>query len=125
MAKGLKLPVGVDATGGTAMVEGEDNNKQVIFTALSDCDNENAFQQALGLGTDMIFDINDPIARADILRKVTSLFQEFEALHRFKLLTDTVRWTHEKEGQLTLEFIYHDLESDEQKPFAKSFSGLR
>jgi len=121
MAKGLKLPVGVDSMGGAAMVEGEDDNKQVIMAALSDCDNDHAFQQDIGLGVDMIFDISDPISRARILRKVRSIFDRFEALHRFRLLTDTLRWTTD-EGELTLEFIYHDIESDEDRPFARTFT---
>ena len=103
------------------MVDGEDNNKQIIMTALSDCDNEHAFQQDLGLGADMIFDISDPAERARILRKVTAIFDRFEAQHRFRLLTDTIRWSV-AEGDLTLEFMYHDIESDEDKPFARTFT---
>jgi hypothetical protein len=121
MSRGLKLPVGVDATGGAAMVEGEDDNYQVIMTALSDCDNEHAFQQDVGLGADMIFDINDPITRAKILRRVKMIFDQFEAQHRFRLLTDTIRWSV-AEGDLSLEFMYHDIESDEDKPFARTFT---
>jgi len=121
MATGLKLPMGVDATGGAAMVEGEDNNEQIIKTALSDCDNEHAFQQDLGLGADMIFDISDPATRARILRKVKAIFDRFEAQYRFRLLTDTIRWSVD-EGDLTLKFMYHDIESDEDKPFARTFT---
>lgn len=121
MPTGLRLPVGVDETGGTYMLEGEENSRQVIFAALSDCSNDNAFQQDLGIGADMIFDLNNSTARARILRKVNSIFSDFEATHRFKLLADTVRWT-QKEGELVLEFTYHDLESDEQLPFARRFS---
>lgn len=121
MARGLKLPMGVDATGGTAMVEGEDDNRQIIMTALSDCDNEHAFQQDLGLGADMIFDISDPAERARILRRVRMIFDRFEAQHRFRLLTDTIRWSVDG-GDLTLEFLYHDIESDEDKPFARTFT---
>lgn len=103
------------------MAEGEDDNYQVIMTALSDCDNEHAFQQDVGLGADMIFDISDPITRAKILRRVKMIFVQFEAQHRFRLLTDTIRWSV-AEGDLALEFLYHDIESDEDKPFARTFT---
>jgi len=121
MARSLKIPLGVDASGGAAMVESDDLNTQLIMTALSDCDNENAFQQELGLGPEMIFDLSDPGARAKILRRVYQIFDNFEAQHRFRLLRETIRWETE-DGDLSLHFTYHDLESDELKPFAKTFS---
>lgn len=126
MPKGLKLPVGVDATGGLAIVESEEQNQNVIFSALSDCDNDNAFQQALGIGASMIFDLQDERVRARIINRVLDVFDSFEAQHRFKLRTETVRWTEDGEnGELTLEFMYHDLESDEEKPFARNFQSTK
>lgn len=120
ISKGLRLPVGVDATGGTAMVDGETANRQIIMTALSDCDSENAFQQDLGVGSDMVFDISDPTARAKTLQKLRLIFDKFEAEHRFRLLPETARWTVDQ-GELTLEFMYHDIESDQDLPFYTTF----
>lgn len=121
MPVGMRLPVQADSTGGTSMVEGEEDNRQVIKIALSDCDNDHAFQQDLGLGTSMIFDINDPGLRARVLKRVTEIFSQFEAQDRFRLLTDTIRWT-KGNGELILEFMYHDIESDEELPFARNFT---
>jgi hypothetical protein len=122
MATGLKLPVGVDPTGRGAMVDGEDENRKIIKTALSDCDNDHAFQQEIGLGIDMVFDINDSRVRARIVARLTEIFRRFEDQHRFKLRRDTIRW-EKSGGELTLNFVYHDIESDEEKPFARTFTG--
>lgn len=120
MPRGMKLPVGVDPTGRAAMIDGEEENQKIIFSALSDCDNDNAFQQEIGIGTDMVFDVNDSRARARILSKLVDIFRRFEKLHRFKLRTESIRWTA-MEGELKLSFVYHDLESDEELPFARTF----
>lgn len=122
MAKGLKLPVGVTPSGKTAMADGDEENRKVIYSALSDCDNEHAFQQNLGLGSAMIFDVADTRGRAKVMARIISVFEKFEAAHRYKLRTDTVRWTQKRDsGELILEFLYHDLESDEEQPFARTF----
>ncbi|RLE21368.1 MAG: hypothetical protein DRJ65_16180 [Acidobacteria bacterium] len=120
MPKGLRMPVGVDENGGAAMVEADDANKQVIMISLSDCDNENAFQQHLGLGSGMIFNINDFPLRAKILRKIDTIFRQFQTDKRFKILKETIEWGG-SEGELQLEFKYHDIESDSTKTFTKVF----
>lgn len=122
MPKGLSLPVGVNKTGSAAMVDGEDNNYKIISIALSDCDNDHAFQQDIGLGADMIFSVNDPISTGKILSRIDAIFEKFEAQHRFKLLKDSIRW-RQNGGDLTMSFDYHDLESDEIQPFNKKFTG--
>jgi hypothetical protein len=123
MARGLKIPVGVDSTGGTAMVSEEDNAKQTIMTALSDCENDHAYQQNVGIGASMVFDINDYFIRARIMRRVEAIFREFEAQNRFKLKRETVKWEAKSgEGALILEFKYFDIESDEEKTFARVFT---
>jgi len=120
--QGLKLPVGTNTTGGTALSKGEDENSKIILMALSDCDNAHAFQQNIGIGTDMIFDISDPKSQALILSRINLIFQKFEAERRFKLLPETATWSTQN-GELILEFDYHDLESDEQRPFSRTFRG--
>ena len=120
MARGLKVPIGVDITGGAAWVDGEENDRKTIFTALGDCDSENAFQQGLGLGIGMIFDPSDETVRAKILRRLKSIFRVFEEADRYKLLTETISWSR-KEGELTLEFRYLNLETDEELSFAQTF----
>lgn len=123
MPKGLKMPIGRNASGGFAVVDGDDNDKKTIAVALGDDDNENAFQQEIGLGLGMVFDINDPYIRGSIKRRLIRLFKLFEAQKRFKLLTDTIEWKDDSETQeLILSFRYLNLESDEENEFSKSFS---
>jgi hypothetical protein len=123
MARGLALPVGVDGTGGAAVVEGEDNDRKIIFTALCDCDSEHAFQQDLGLGSGMVFDINDEVVRASILSRAYDIFDQFEKQKRYKLKKDSIKWTTDAVKQeLVLEFMYVNLESDEEKVFMRRFT---
>lgn len=120
MPRGLQLPVGVDGTGGTAMTDSEEENKKIIWCALSDCDNDNAFQQDLGIGSAMVFGMKDAGSRARILDRVTDIFRTFEALQRFRLKRETVKW-RSREGEQILEFKYLDLESDEEQSFSRAF----
>jgi len=122
MTKGIAIPVGVDGSGGAALVDGEDNDRKLISVALSDCDNENAFQQDLGLGSDIVFDINDSRSRQKVLRKLYAIFDDFEANHKYKLMRDTIKWTESpEEGSMALEFKYLDLETDETSEFKRVF----
>lgn len=122
MAKGLKIPLQANAQGGIATVEGDDNDLKIIELALSDGDNENAFQQEFTLGQGMIFDINDPIIQAGITRRLREIFSRFEAQKRFKLLRDTIKWKSDSTTQeLTLTFRYLNIESDEVQTFEKKY----
>ena len=88
MAKGLSVPIGVDGTGGTLWVEGEPNDRKTIMTSLGDCESENAFQQDLGLGAEMVFANSTVDLRSSIMRRVKSIFLEFRRQHRYKLLNN-------------------------------------
>lgn len=121
MPRGLRVPVGVDPTGGAALVESDENDQKIISIALGSCDSEHAFQQEIGLGSDMVFDINDPTLRARIYRRLISIFQDFESQKRYRLVRETVKW-EEGSGELTLSFKYLNLESDEPKTFTQSFT---
>jgi len=120
---GLKVPVGVNPSGGAALVDGDINDAKIIKLALSSDDNENAFQQDIGLGTGMIFDISDSVLRSQIQRRVIRLFQNFQTQKRFKLLRDTLKWSENATQQeLILEFRYVNLESDEEVFFRRAFT---
>ena len=123
MPSGLRLPIGVNKSGGMAVVNGDSNDQKLIAVALGDDDNENAFQQSIGLGIGMVFDINDPFIRGGITRKLKEIFELFQAQKRFKLLTDTIEWKTDSETQeMILQFRYLNLESDEEGEFTKVFS---
>jgi hypothetical protein len=120
MANGLKIPVGVNALGRTATVSADTCATQTIMTALTDCDNENAFQQDLGLGSGMVFAVNDIKLRATILQRLREIFAQFVKERKYKLLEETISWDDTGE-ELRLDFHYLDMESDEEKPFQKIF----
>jgi len=115
----------VNAAGGASLVERDNQADKIIFTALSDCDNRNAFQQNLGLGAGMIFDVESPILRAKILRLIVNVFRDFESLEFYKLLLDTVEFSSDGDaGDLFLEFKYLNLESDDIVEFRRSVKDL-
>ena len=124
MATGLKIPVGVNKRGGTAMVTNDEHSDQLIATALSDNSSTHAYQQEEGLGIDMIFQPMEQSARARIIFRVRSIFKQFEGLDLFKLKEDTIKWKEHPETQeLELQFKYINLESDEEKTFNTRLQG--
>ena len=56
------------------IASGSEQDTNVLMLALASDDTENGFQQGQGLGIEMIFDINDPAARADILASLRRVF---------------------------------------------------
>lgn len=124
MPKGLKIPMQANSSGGIATVEGDDNDAKIIKLYLSDGDNENAFQQEITLGVDMIFDILDPLMRARIKNRIERIFDRLKAEKRFDLLRNTFQWDESKtsEGELILSFRYLNLESDEEKIYEQKFN---
>lgn len=122
MAKGLKVPVGVDRSGGAAWIEGDAQKHQLLQIALSSGENANAFQQNINLGEAMIFGNDSSRMRAAIMQRVLRIFEEFERNRLFRLMVETVAWSKGDEGELVIEFSYIDIESDETKSFRKEFT---
>jgi len=123
MPVGLALPVGVNTSGGVKLVDSDENDNKIISLALGMDDNENAFQQGIGLGIDMVFAISDPATRGRILGRLKQIFRRFEAQKRYRLRPATLKWTEDSDTQdLVLEFKYINLESDEERTFSRTFS---
>lgn len=105
-----------------ATAAGNEQDNNILMLALASDDNENSFQQGNGLGQSMVFDIDDPSARADILSHIRRVFARFERLKRFKLLENSIRWIdNETPGEKVLAFKYISLESDEVRDFDKKY----
>lgn len=121
MPTGLAVPVGVGQDGGARLSTGDENDSKIIRLALGSDDNENAFQQNIGLGDRMVFDIADSVARSKITRRLLELFRSFEAQQRYILRQNTIQWT-EGEGEITLSFMYVQVESDQEKEFREVFT---
>lgn len=122
MAKGMKIPVGIDIFGGAAMVDGEDNDYKTISTSLSNCDSDHAFQQDLGIDIGVVFQPVDNAVKAKVLRRVRDIFKRFEDEDRYRLLGETIRWSTPNDGELVLEFKYLNIETDQVRSFAKNLS---
>jgi hypothetical protein len=121
MAKGLRIPVGVDLRGGSATVEGDEYAKQVLAAGLTGHDNANAFEQESGLGEGMIFGINSTSLKASVLRRLYAMFDAWEAERLYRLMRETVAWSTATDGDLVLEFKFVNLETDVVESFKKKF----
>jgi len=122
MKAGLAIPVGVNNTGGAAWVEESSNDIKTISLAISDGDNDNAFQQNLGIDTSIVFSIMDYAFQASVIEKLRSIFLQFERDDRYKLLPGSIKWKQEKEGEMILEFAYQNLETDNVITLSKSYT---
>lgn len=121
MGKGLKLPIGPDGSGRTAIISQDAQATKLISIALSDLDNDNAFQQDIGLGSDLVFEISGSPFRAEVRRRVKEIFSEFEKNKKFKLINSSIKFSKEVPGEEVLEFQYINIESDEVVSFKKNF----
>lgn len=123
MATGLSIPVGVNNKGGANLSSGDENDRKIISLSLGDDDNENAFQQNIGLGVGSIFGVSDELLRSKILRRLNEVFRRFQAQKRFIIRSDTIKWIKDENQnqELTLEFRYVSIESDEEKLFRQNF----
>ncbi len=122
MSQGLQLPVGVNHSGGSAQVKGDEQASKVILLALSDNDNDNAFQQNEGLGAAFIFQLSDAGMRAYVYNRLKEIFAKFDKLRLYKLQPDSIQWSKGDEaGETVLEFSYINLESDSVQDFKKVY----
>lgn len=126
MATGLKLPVGVDGSGGAAVLSGDAEDAKILSVALGDDDNDNAFQQDIGLGSFMIFEMPGDRTNALVRQRIQSIFRDFRAAQRFRLVSESIEFKEEAEqGESSIEFKYINLESDEEKTFSARVTGGR
>jgi len=121
MPTGIAVPGRPNASGGTLLSRTEDQDASIIKVALGDDNNDNPFQQGIGLGLSAVFDLNDEQIRPLILARLIPLFQRLEAQKRYKLRRETLQWEQGNEGELVLSFKYVSLEADEEREFRQSF----
>ena len=123
MPTGLAVPMRASQSGGMALVDGDTNDSKIIRCALGSDDNENAFQQNIGMGEEMVFDIADPSSRSRITRRLVEIFRRFEAQQRYILRPNTIQWEQDSTNQVTtLSFLYLQIESDQEQEFRQQFS---
>jgi hypothetical protein len=123
MPTGLAVPVGVGPDGGARLAVGDANDDKIIRLSLGDDSNENAFQQNVGVGADMVFGQSDELLQASIMRRLGEVFKRFEAQRRYIIKRETILWSRDSETQdLILQFKYLSLESESEQTFRESFS---
>lgn len=128
MAKGLAMPIRPNPSGGLLTVEGNDNDHKIIALALASDENDNAFQQKIGVGKDVIFNIEDQLSRTRVLIRLRRVFERFEALNRYRLVEDSIQWVGRyedptiPEGEVQLRFQYTSLENTDPRSFSQRFS---
>lgn len=124
MTTGIAIPFTVNPAGGVKLVYKDDNDAKIIRVALSDGDSENAYQQDITLGQEVVFQPSDSSFRSWVATRLNSIFRSFQAEKRFRLLTSTISWEDvEDSGESILSFRYVNLESDEEKEFEHAFAG--
>ena len=111
MATGFSVPPRANPNGGIALSSGSEQDNNIIGLALSTDETEHGFQQDTGIGDDMIFDMNDPLAQANILGRIRKVFATFKRLKRFQLIENTIAFT-QIDGDLILSFKYLPMETD-------------
>jgi hypothetical protein len=118
--KGLAIPFAVSSSGGLATVDSDAQDNKIISLALASDDNANAFQQNIGLGEDMVFDLADSQLRGKMIGRLRTIFTNFQRQKRYKLVESTVVWS-DSDGATTLEFKYFNIESDEERTFRRTY----
>jgi len=119
---GIAIPFSADGRGRLALVSGDDQLRKLIILNLSDCDSANPYQDDLGLGADMIFAIASVKLRADVKRKVNSLFRRLQLTDRARLSGPPSFTTDEEEQSITMDIDYINLEENRPGQLGMKFS---
>jgi len=120
MPTGLKIPVGVDKSGGAAIETNESaQTKKLLLLALSENDDDNPFQD-VGIDEDLIFQVKSPGTRARAERKINRVLERF--FDRIRLAPDTpIQFKEDAEGEIEISFSYVDLLTNKTEEFQATF----
>jgi hypothetical protein len=111
MAQGLSLPVRA-FRGRAALSSGSEKNDQVISLCILDGDNNNPFNDDVGL-TAPIFKLDSASVRAQVELRIKTHFDRLYYANRIRLLK--IEFTDvNQEGDLRVNVRYIDLETDEE-----------
>ena len=121
MAKGLKVPVGVDKRG-RALIESNEpsNTKKILKLAFCEGGDNNPFQQ-LGIDNRLIFSIDNASFRAKALKAINQILSKFIDLVALSE-NDPIQISEtENEGEVQLTFFYIDLLTNKKEEFNQVF----
>lgn len=121
MAKGLKVPVGVDKRGRALIESNESNNtKKILKLAFSEGEDHNPFQK-LGIDNRLIFSVDNPAFRGKVLKAINQVLSKFTEL---VALSDNDPITFNEttiDGEVQLTFFYIDLLTNKKEEFNQVF----
>ena len=120
MATGLKIPVGVDKSGGAALeTSPSKQNKKILLLALSEGGDNNPFQR-LGIGN-LIFKIKDVATRAQVQREIQRVIGQLS--DRIVLIpNEPITFREDVEGELEVSIKYIDIETNKVEEFTPKFT---
>ena len=121
MAKGLKVPVGVDKRG-RALIESNEseNTKKILKLAFSEGGDKNPFQ-LLGIDNRLIFSVDNASFRAKALKAINQILSKFIDLVALSE-NDPIQISETGvEGEVQLTFFYIDLLTNKKEEFNQVF----
>lgn len=120
MPTGLRIPVGVDLSGGAAIeTNSAAQNKKLLLLALSEGGDNNPFQN-LGGFTELVFQIKEPSVRAKAEKRLRNIMLKFS--DRMQLAQDSdIEFNMSESNQVTVSFSYVDLLTNTVEEFQNTF----
>lgn len=121
MPTGLRIPVGVNKSGGAAVEKNEaEQNRKLLILALSEGEDNNGFQK-LGGFRELIFSIKNAGVRARAEQKLKQILARYS--DRIQLSTDIpIEFDTSRPAEVELRFSYIDLLTNTVQEFNQKFS---
>ena len=113
-ATGVRILLSIK-NGRLELISGDAYKQQLIRVALSNCTNNNPFQD-IGLGQFMIFELNTQDVESQIRHRVLKIFESFERDHLMKIRnphSDIKFFSEGSEKYMSLD--YFDIETQERQ----------
>lgn len=117
MATGLRIPVGVDRSGG-ANIETNDSKQKdkLLQLALSERGDQNPFQK-IGIDTTIMFALKDADTKAKAIDNIKQILVAFR--NDITVIGD-IQFVDTEEGAIELIFEYIDRDTEEVRQFSST-----
>lgn len=118
---GIAVPFSSDGRGRLALVSGDEQLRKIIICGLMDCENENPFNQDIGLGSQMIFAQNIDSLQADLRRRINALFRRLQLADRARLASPVKFTVNSAEQELECDVHYLNIEENKSSDLSIGF----
>lgn len=121
MTTGLKLPLGVNKSGGADVEEDPaEQNRKILTLEILGGDNRNPFQKLEGFD-DLIYDIKNPSVQNKARQRLNRIFRKLS--DRVALAPDSlIEFDTSQPGELVLSFNYIDLLTNTEQEYLEKFT---